>query len=402
MARAGKLSIEVEARIAKLEKGLSDATRSINRFEGKSKKSFRKVNDSVTRLMKSFITLAGIYGIGRFIKSTFDAMDKLDKLSDRLGISTEALSELKFVSERAGVSFETLVMGMQRMIRRVAESASGFGEAKGALKELGLEAHSLNMMEPEEQLIAVAKALESVGIHGKKLQLVMKLVDSEGVSFLQFLQLGADGIKEMMQQARDMGQSFSQDMVTKAVDAKDAVFDMKTETNALATELVTSLAPAIEEIAKSIGGILVPSLKWVSDWFIKITKFLKAFGAAWFYFSNKQFKAAANEIRDALDQITGHEFFNDAHIKEFELQEKGGGKEKARQSEAEKHAAHLLHLGELNAAAAKAETTFFNDQHITQFEDFKKWQTAQKDFFHDTHVIEFEIYKAIKGEDVEE
>src|SRR5690606_18219571 len=87
-------------------------------------------------------------------------------------------------------------------------------------------------------------------------RLAMKLFDSEGVALIQTMNDGARGIQRMRQEARDLGQSISQDMVDKAKAADDAMKQMKASVSALGREMTFSLVPAITAVATGWSRIL--------------------------------------------------------------------------------------------------------------------------------------------------
>ena len=100
-----------------------------------------KQHSAATTALSGAMRLLGpaIAGIGfvSLVKSTVDAADEIGKLSTRLGISTEALSQLRHVADLSGVSFDAMSQALQRQGRRISEAAAGTGEAKAALEELG-------------------------------------------------------------------------------------------------------------------------------------------------------------------------------------------------------------------------------------------------------------------------
>ena len=103
-----------------------------------------------------------------FGRQQLQSIDNLAKMSDRLGLATEELQGLRRAAELTGVQTSALDMGIQRMTRRVAEAARGTGEAKDAIKELGLDAKTLSAMPVQEQFREIAGAMEGVGSQSQR------------------------------------------------------------------------------------------------------------------------------------------------------------------------------------------------------------------------------------------
>jgi hypothetical protein len=168
-------------------------------------------------------------------------------MSNRIGASTEALSEYKFVAEQSNIEFRTLTMGWQRMTRRVSEAAKGFGEAKGALLELGLSAEHLNTLAPEDQFEIIADSINGLTNQADKVRLSMKLFDSEGVSLVQTMTEGSAGIREMRKEARDMGLTISRDAAESMATLSDNVGRATSKIKGMGIALTNSLVPALDD-----------------------------------------------------------------------------------------------------------------------------------------------------------
>ena len=88
-------------------------------------------------------------------------------------------------------------MAMQRFTRRVAEAAAGTGEAREALKFLGIQLKdSGGKIRPAEVLLGeVADSMTAIEDPALRLRIAFKLFDSEGVAMVNMLDEGAAGIK---------------------------------------------------------------------------------------------------------------------------------------------------------------------------------------------------------------
>ncbi|MEW8230346.1 MAG: hypothetical protein AB2745_08485 [Candidatus Thiodiazotropha endolucinida] len=238
------------------------ATRSqlgaLNDTKRRGTKASRDYGNSIGKmsgLLKTLVPVATIAGLASVVKSTLNAADSIGKLSTRIGASTEALSEYRHVADLSGVQFNQLTIGWQRQTRRIAEAAQGTGEARNALKELGLEATSLARLKPEDQFEAIAKAMEGVGSQSDRVRLGMKLWDSEGVALLQTMKGGASAIAEMREEARELGLSMSGEQVQAAEDANDAWTRMTASAKGLTDQLVLKLAPGITQVINKFNEL---------------------------------------------------------------------------------------------------------------------------------------------------
>jgi hypothetical protein len=184
-----------------------------------------------------------------FSKAAFSAADDLNKLNDQLNISTEALSQYKFVAGQTGVEFRTLTIGFQRMGRRVAEAAIGTGEAQAALKELGIDAQKLNTLQLDQQFEVLAEVLSGVTDEGARLRLAFKLFDSEGVRLLRTMEGGAEAIRAYRREADSLGATLQQDVADSASQVADSFGRLRAVFAAAGQEIVRILGPALSGVA---------------------------------------------------------------------------------------------------------------------------------------------------------
>jgi len=228
----------------------------------KTAQAFRSVKQRVGGLTKSIFSLrnalAGAAGAMAF-QSLATGSDNLLKFSQRVGISVEALSQLKFVAEIGGLSIETFTMAMQRSTRRIAEAAQGTGEAKDALRELGLDASKLVQMSPDRQLEAIADAMLGVTNQADKVRLAMKLFDSEGVAMIQTMQGGSKAILELRKEADALGGTLSTSQAKDFAAYNDSLVRLKT---------------SFSDLGKALSSILLKPIQFVIEKFAEFFAFL--------------------------------------------------------------------------------------------------------------------------------
>jgi len=250
------LELRLEAEASKLHNELDRSKKKLKRFE----RNADSASDRIKRLGKVGFTAftAMAVPLGFLAKRTLDTADKFGKLSTRLGVSTEALSQLKHVADLSGVSFETMTMGLQRMTRRVAEAAQGSGEAINALKELGVSAVALNKLDLDQQFEVLAEAISKVENPADRVRLAMKLFDSEGVALIQTMEGGAEGIRKMRQEADELGLTMSGKLVKAAERTNDNLTRLTAAMQGVFLKVMAQALPHIERITKSM-------VKWAKE-----------------------------------------------------------------------------------------------------------------------------------------
>ena len=234
---------------------MAENTKIIISAVDKTKKGFGSVGRALGGLTKSLFSMrtalagvAGVAGFGYLIKSSLNATDSLAKTASKIGTTTEALSALRYAADITGVATTTMDMALQRFTRRTAEAAKGTGEAKGAIRELGINAQQLNNMPLDQRMLVLADAFSNVQNESDRLRLAFKLFDSEGAALVNTLSLGREGLAELLGEAKALGVVMSSDAAQGVEDASDALTRLKAITKGLKDQFVAALAPAVESL----------------------------------------------------------------------------------------------------------------------------------------------------------
>ena len=247
---------------------MAENTKIIISAVDKTKKGFGSVGRALGGLTKSLFSMrtalvgvAGVAGFGLLIKSSLSATDSLAKTASKIGTTTEALSALRYAADITGVATTTMDMALQRFTRRAAEAAKGTGEAKGAIRELGINAKVLNNMPLDQRMLVLADAFGKVENESDRLRLAFKLFDSEGAALVNTLGLGRDGLKDLLGEAKTLGLVMSSDAAEGVEDANDAITRLKGLFKGIRDQIVAKLAPAIEGLATAFKDKLLTAIE---------------------------------------------------------------------------------------------------------------------------------------------
>lgn len=251
---------------------------------GSVQKSFGRVKSAVFSLQSAMAVLVGGAGFGALAVSAVKTVDSLAKVSQKLGITTEALAGLRFAGDISGVSIQTMDMALQRFTRRVAEAAIGTGEAKGALQELNLDAAKLVKLPLETQMMIIADAFEGVGTQADRVRLAMKLFDSEGVALVNTLDGGSESLRTMMSEAASLGLTIDSTRAGAVERFQDSLTKLRAAIDGAFIQAIGDSAPLLEDIAVKVQNLLVPAIRNLIsgfNWFLEnldiITKAFRFF-----------------------------------------------------------------------------------------------------------------------------
>jgi len=207
--------------------------------------SVKTVTGAVFSMRSALAVTAGAAGFGLLVKSSLSATDSLAKTASKIGTTTEALSALRYAADVTGIATTTMDMALQRFTRRTAEAAKGTGEAKGAIRELGINAKELNRMPLDQRMLVLADAFSGVKSESDRLRLAFKLFDSEGAALVNTLGLGREGLAELLGEAKALGAVMSSDAARGVEKTADEITKLKAIAQGMRDQFVAALAPAI-------------------------------------------------------------------------------------------------------------------------------------------------------------
>lgn len=293
VATIGGMYAELGTNVIEFKRDMKQAADAVKTSQARMNKNIHKINTSfksASKSLKSFKVAAfgaagaitAVAGSFTIAKKFIEANDAIAKTADKLGITTNLLQEYQFAAQLSGVSTNTLDMAVQRFTRRAAEAANGTGEAKDALRELGVQLRDTNgNMLPTEQLMnQVADGLATVHEPAERLRLAFKLFDSEGVAMINMLKGGASGLKEMRDEAHKTGGVIDESILRKSENSNDALFKLG---QTLKVEMNTSLAkisPSVVAIGESLASLmpiitkLTQGILWVFEKLAKSIEFV--------------------------------------------------------------------------------------------------------------------------------
>ena len=223
----------------------------------KSLKGIKRKLGGIQTLIAGAFAGAGIAKLVSFGRSAIDAGDKLTKLRDSLGETTDFLQFLDFAAQRSGSNLNTFATGIQRAKRRMSEFAkSGKGELAPVMGELSEEFQNAvkNGEDFEVILPILARDISSLATDGDKLRVAMKLFDSEGARpFLQFLKAGPEGVEDLERTFESLGGAIEEHTLDAMAEMNDRFTDISFSLKRAFIPALEALLPLLEDIAEIVA-----------------------------------------------------------------------------------------------------------------------------------------------------
>lgn len=232
------------------ESGLSDAEQKASGFGGKLKSGLgtaAKVGAGAIALIGTASTAAG----AAFVKGAGNVAaygDNIDKMSQKMGMSSDAYQEWDAVMRHSGTSMETMKASM-KTLANAAETGSE------AFDKLGISQEDIANMSQEELFEATITALQGVEDETERTYLAGKTLGRGATELGALLNTSAEDTAKMRKRVHDLGGVMDKNGVKAAAKYQDSLQDMQTAMQGLSRNLLTDMLPSMTTVMDGITEI---------------------------------------------------------------------------------------------------------------------------------------------------
>lgn len=242
--------------------------------------------------------IAGAAGASVVAANKFAATgDRVDKLSQKIGLSRQGFQEWEFILSQSGTDIEKLQMGMKTLVTQVDQADKGVGKGAENFKRLGINVRdaSGNLKNQETLFNEVAVALQNMEDGSEKARIANELLGRSGSELMPLLNGAAGSIEEMKKQAQDLGLIISDEGVDAAVIWTDAVDQAKRAMGGLFNTLASSAMPHFNKGIQWLVDKMPSVRKFVVDTFESIRQAIENNAEKF-----DRVKAAIDEIKNKI------------------------------------------------------------------------------------------------------
>ncbi|MBK9161112.1 MAG: phage tail protein [Nitrosomonadales bacterium] len=216
-----------------------------------------RLGDETRRVQGLLAGLGVSLTLGAFaalVKGAIDSADELNKLSQKIGISVDALSTLQFAAQLSDVGLDTLKTGLKGLSANVTEARAGLGEGAALFQALGISVEDTagNLKSSDTILLEIADRFASFEDGATKTALAVKLFGKSGMDMIPFLNQGSSGIRALMQEAERLGLKLSTETAQAAEAFNDNLTALKASTSGLGITLATELLAPLRVVTDAI------------------------------------------------------------------------------------------------------------------------------------------------------
>lgn len=177
--------------------------------------------------------------------------DEIDKQSQKLGVSAENYQKLSYAMERCGADVEDFRRGAVNITKTLAAVQNGSDDAGKSISDLEVKLKNTDdsMRSTEDVLLDTIAALADMDDETARNAAANEIFGRSYQELAPLLNSGADGIRELMDEAEKYGMVMSNEAVAASAAFEDSLTRLKSTVSGLKNRYLSQLLPAFSEIA---------------------------------------------------------------------------------------------------------------------------------------------------------
>lgn len=213
----------------------------------------RNIGSAISQVIQGAINLGK--KMAEIVNDYLQNADDINTASEKYGISPETYQQWQYASELIDVSAETMGASLGKLTRALRQYQNGNADTVKAFDDLGVAVYdSSGKFRKSEDIFY--DTIDALGKLDDETQANIYANQLYGRSYQELEPLiyaGSDAVKELGQEAENLGIIMPQEQLDNMNEAKDALDKLKSQLGVALAPVISALAPHIESIAKWIS-----------------------------------------------------------------------------------------------------------------------------------------------------
>jgi ribosomal protein L12E/L44/L45/RPP1/RPP2 len=219
-------------------------------FQAGIKTAMQGVDKLVNALPKIGLAAAAAgAGLAVLIKKGIDELDKLDEVSQKIGVTVESLSSLGKVAKIEGMSIDELAGSLVKLTRTISEANTGSEAAAQTFKSMGLDPSTFK--NSEDALLQISDKFSQYRDGLNKTALAVELFGKAGAGMIPFLNQGSGLITQIRGELDSFGNA-STKAAFEAAEFNDRMTKMNIVVSTIFQKFVSELLPVLNNFTQAL------------------------------------------------------------------------------------------------------------------------------------------------------
>ena len=206
--------------------------------------SFNEKAKEIGKVMAAAGVAVGAFAISSVNKFS-EVGDAIEKMSRRTGLSTEAVSILRFAADQTGTSLETMEAALRGMALSMDQMGKSSEISERTLRGFNLSIEDLQAMSPEQRFMALGEAINQIQDPTERSARAMDVFGRTGSELIPFFQEAGGNMEAFTEKARTLGLVMDEETAAKAAKLNDTMGELKAQILGVQLQLGEALMPVV-------------------------------------------------------------------------------------------------------------------------------------------------------------
>ena len=230
-----------------------EAVKNLNKVRKEAKEVDKALNELGTMAKNAGKVIAvgigaGTAAIGGLVMKTTESLDRIDKLSQKIGMSRQAFQEWNYILGQNGISIDVMQGGFKAMTNAVDDLFNGSSKMTESFGKLGLSADELRGKTRDEIFATVIQELQGMPDSVERAALANDLLGRSATELAPLLNQTAESTEGLKNRANDLGLVMSDETIDAGVVFGDTLDDIKKSLGAAGMEIGAKFLPKAQEM----------------------------------------------------------------------------------------------------------------------------------------------------------
>jgi hypothetical protein len=275
MAISNTLAIRLQAITQGFERGMQRASGKVKQFSEQNKSLgdvIKNLGSTIANANPVVVAFgAAIAGAGVAIVKTTDSASRyaesLQKMSLRIGLSTQQLETLRFAAEQSGSNLDALVPTFRALARNADAATQGLKLQSDAFERLGVDVLNADgsFKELDVLLEEVADGIAGLSNSTERLAVAQNVLGRGAIALLPLLSGGSQAVRDLREEAESLGVSISTQFANESAEYVDNLNRIRTAFRALTNLVAQEFLPIFNEVLDVVVDFAKNALPVLSD-----------------------------------------------------------------------------------------------------------------------------------------
>lgn len=218
---------------------------------------------------------AAVAGIVNAAGATAEYGDNIDKMSQKLGMSSDAYQEWDFIMQHSGSDIDKMTTSMKKLAEEVQEPTE---KSTAAFEKLGISIEQAKNMSQEDLFSATITALQSMESGTERTALATDLLGKSAMDLGALLNTSAEDTEVMRKQVHELGGVMDEESVKTAAAFQDSLQNVKTALGGITRNIGADFMPSMIQIMNSVSQIAMGNLNAIKGVELGVGGFVDTIG----------------------------------------------------------------------------------------------------------------------------